>query len=380
MNSPEKLPRGWVKVKSKSHPGKVYYYNSEAKQSVWKLKDITTPEKGLPKQNRRDMTFTPKKSPEKTLSRVSERSKTVGKKNLAEQRMKNLRMALELEKNEPNEVKKSKGSQKPIENARKPPKKESLSPRKRAERKDLVVTTQVIENMDVDISSSQEQEVKSIPENSVESMEWEEIDEGEVVKEVLHVRSLKSRSSSLIPHGVGSKRNDKKFFIVVDTNIFCSNLQFVDRIKGKQFKGKTLRHGSVIKLISSNSVLDLGMACIYIPYIVLCELDMLKTRDGNISKAAQRGIKTINEYFKQKDCNVTGQNVKDDTRELIPIESGDDRILNCAFQLKELTNKVLLLSNDINLRNKAHVNGFVAHSVDMLNYADYNLTNTIKFE
>lgn len=122
------------------------------------------------------------------------------------------------------------------------------------------------------------------------------------------------------------------------------------------------------------------MACIYIPYIVLCELDMLKTRDGNISRVAQRGIKTINEYFKEKDCWVTGQSVKEDTRELIPIDSGDDRILNCAFQLKELTNKVLLLSNDINLRNKAFVNGFEAYSVDMLNYSDYNLTNTIKFE
>lgn len=122
------------------------------------------------------------------------------------------------------------------------------------------------------------------------------------------------------------------------------------------------------------------MACIYIPYIVLCELDMLKTRDGNISKAAQRGIKTINEYFKDKDAFVTGQSVKEDRRELIPIDSGDDRILNCAFQLKELTNKVLLLSNDINLRNKAFVNEIEAYSVDMLNYADFNMTNAIKFE
>lgn len=122
------------------------------------------------------------------------------------------------------------------------------------------------------------------------------------------------------------------------------------------------------------------MACIYIPYIVLCELDMLKTRDGNISKAAQRGIKTINEYFKDKDAFVTGQSVKEDRRELIPTDSGDDRILNCAFQLKELTNKVLLLSNDINLRNKAFVNEIEAYSVDMLNYADFNMTNSIKFE
>lgn len=126
--------------------------------------------------------------------------------------------------------------------------------------------------------------------------------------------------------------------------------------------------------------LDLGRACIYIPYMVLCELDMLKTREGNISKAAQRGIKTINSYFETKDSYFVGQSIIEDSREVIPIESGDDRILNCAFQLKEVSDKILLLSNDINLRNKAFVNGFEAYSVDMLNYADFNSTKTINFE
>lgn len=247
MSSPDKLPRGWVKVKSKSHPGKVYYYNNESKQSVWKLKDLTSPEKSLPKQRNNDKMVTPKKSPEKSLSRLSERSKTIGKKNLAEQRMKNLRMALELEKKEPNnkhQVKKPKEVQKSNEIVPKTSKKVPLlSPRKRAERKDPVTVSQiilpqVIEDMDVDMISSQEQEVKLVPEDYVESMEWEEIDESEVVKEVLNVRSLKSSSTTVIPRDDGSKMHDNKLFIVVDTNIFCSNLQFIDRIKGKHFKGK----------------------------------------------------------------------------------------------------------------------------------------------
>ena len=87
----------------------------------------------------------------------------------------------------------------------------------------------------------------------------------------------------------------------------------------------------------------------------------------------------INEYFSAKDPNVVGQNSIEDCKELIPIESGDDRILNCAFQLKEITDKVLALSNDINLRNKFYVNGFEAYSVDMLNYADFNANRSIKF-
>lgn len=95
---------------------------------------------------------------------------------------------------------------------------------------------------------------------------------------------------------------------------------------------------------------------------------MLKTRDGSISKAAQRAIKLINKYFEGRDVWVMGQSVKEDTRELIPIESGDDRILNCAFQLNDTTSNVLILSNDTNLRNKANFNKIEACSADMLNY------------
>lgn len=95
---------------------------------------------------------------------------------------------------------------------------------------------------------------------------------------------------------------------------------------------------------------------------------------------AQRGIKAINEYFAAKDRFVVGQSIAEDTRDLIPIDSGDDRILNCAFQLKEKTRKILLLSNDINLRNKAIVNGFESFSTDTLNYSDFNERNAIKFD
>lgn len=236
MSSPDKLPRGWVKVKSKSHPNKVYYYNNFTKQSVWKLKDLISSEKSQPKQRNNDKMV---KSPEKSQSRVSERSKTIGKKNLAEQRMKNLKMALELEKKEVDEKQQGKKPKEVQKSTEIITKKVPLCPRKRVEKKDPVAVppTNVFEDMDVEmVSLSQEQQVKTnIPD---ESMEWEEIDEVEVLKEVLHVRSLKSSSSTLIPRGDESKMHDNKLLIVVDTNIFCSNLQFIDRIKGKLFKGE----------------------------------------------------------------------------------------------------------------------------------------------
>lgn len=241
MESSEKLPLGWTKVKSKSHPGKVYFYNKETKTSVWKLNDI---DKYTSKQKSSGLTMTtPKKSPEKSLSRLSTRSKSIGKRNLAEQRMKNLKMALELEKDEKTngiqQVKKTKSKESimPREIVPKTTKKVPLSPRKRAERKDPAVAVSQVEKMDVDMISSQE--LSSVPDDYVESMEWEEIDESEVVKEVLNVRLLKSNASSLVPRAetIESHVHKNIFFIVVDTNIFCSNLQFIDRIKGKNFKG-----------------------------------------------------------------------------------------------------------------------------------------------
>jgi hypothetical protein len=36
--SDEKLPDGWIKAQSKSHPDRHYYFNTKNKQSAWDLK------------------------------------------------------------------------------------------------------------------------------------------------------------------------------------------------------------------------------------------------------------------------------------------------------------------------------------------------------
>lgn len=125
---------------------------------------------------------------------------------------------------------------------------------------------------------------------------------------------------------------------------------------------------------------DIGRAYIYLPYIVLCELDRLKLREENISRLARCAISYIDNCFKAKDEFLLGQNAMESSRELIEIDSGDDYIINSALQLREKTSKIILLSNDKNLRNKSFVNGIEAFSSDTLNYADYNVSNSIKFE
>lgn len=238
MDSPDELPLGWAKVKSKSHPNKHYFYNQQLKKSVWKLSDINkkfTP-KNISVKSKPSM-----KSPEKLKWRMSAESKVIGKKNIAEQRMKKLKMALnaEIAEKDPNFnerrlVTKTKSCETITskEPSFKKVKKTNLSPRKRAERKDPE------ESMEMEVDAMSSQEVNKSIEEFDDTMEWEAIDEKEVIKEVLHVRSLKSNATSVITRDTINHVHENKFYIVVDTNIFCSNLQFIERIKGIPFKSK----------------------------------------------------------------------------------------------------------------------------------------------
>uniref|UniRef100_T1H095 PIN domain-containing protein n=1 Tax=Megaselia scalaris TaxID=36166 RepID=T1H095_MEGSC len=92
-----------------------------------------------------------------------------------------------------------------------------------------------------------------------------------------------------------------------------------------------------------------------IPYKVIQELDGLKGRES-VSTLAIRAIKLLNDKLAAKDPHFQGQNAKHSTEELIPLESNDDEILNCCLQIQKTCKSVILISNDINLRNKAIIN------------------------
>lgn len=96
---------------------------------------------------------------------------------------------------------------------------------------------------------------------------------------------------------------------------------------------------------------------------------------------ARRAVEFINDCLVKKDAFLIGQSGKESfQKQIIPIDSGDDEILNCCLHIQEATEKVILLSNDRNLRNKAFVNKIETFSRDTLNYMDFNVKNEIKFE
>ncbi|GAB0086778.1 hypothetical protein DMENIID0001_009570 [Sergentomyia squamirostris] len=129
----------------------------------------------------------------------------------------------------------------------------------------------------------------------------------------------------------------KCFYVVIDTNVFCHNLIFVNNLLNMDF-------------------CNVGSAVIIIPYIVLQELDTIKHQSSIIEANCKKAIKFINEKFQSRHLQIKGQSAMQAKIRKIDIVAPDDSIINCCLQIKEKINQVILLSNDVNLRNKAICN------------------------
>ncbi|XP_076316101.1 swt1 RNA endoribonuclease isoform X2 [Tachypleus tridentatus] len=149
--------------------------------------------------------------------------------------------------------------------------------------------------------------------------------------------------------------NSEGYYIVVDTNILISDLNFLDELKDQTLQGR-------------------GPPNIVIPWVVILELDGLK---GNRSQTpdcsrwenqrkAIKAIKYIYSVLRNKHPRVRGQTLKEAQQTLPNFTSScnDDKVLQCCLQIRKHVseNQVVLLSNDKNLLNKALINNIEAHS------------------
>lgn len=99
------------------------------------------------------------------------------------------------------------------------------------------------------------------------------------------------------------------------------------------------------------------------PYAVIQELDGIKSRSAkSLSSLAMKAIHFLNKNFQSQSQFVKGQTSIESNKNLIEIENSDDKILNCCIQLSQKTKAVLLLSNDVNLRNKSLIHQVNAYS------------------
>lgn len=137
--------------------------------------------------------------------------------------------------------------------------------------------------------------------------------------------------------------------LVVDTNIVISNLDIVEELHQL-----AAQYGHII----------------IFPWVVLQELDVLKSCDASIDRnplhsmhskgkrvgvKARKGINWIYERFAHMDPYVVGQKMTDT---LTKTSQNDDAILDCCVYFREVHEAfTVLLSNDKNLCTKALIHG-----------------------
>ncbi|XP_034489913.1 probable serine/threonine-protein kinase DDB_G0272254 [Drosophila innubila] len=147
------------------------------------------------------------------------------------------------------------------------------------------------------------------------------------------------------------KRLEDHMYFVLDTNVLMNNLAFVEDLS-RVALGET-----------SGSML-------FIPYIVIKELDKLKDRRSEDSlkrTAAIRAIHYLNNKFDDS-LKIQAQSALEEAEHLIEVDSADDSIVNCCLQLMAQVPNLMLLTNDANLRLKANASSIlVSCRSDLLN-------------
>jgi len=157
--------------------------------------------------------------------------------------------------------------------------------------------------------------------------------------------------------------------IVVDTNVLLADFDCVEKIRFQAALGKTADRTVVV-----------------IPWIVLCELDGLKSSVTDIAFSARVAINRLNDAIRRGDPFIRGQSLREFRQAASEHSFGpadgklratnDDRVLQCCMHLHvgpegddepgrlpvPESLRVLLLSNDTNLCSKALVNGIAACS------------------
>ncbi|XP_076093604.1 uncharacterized protein LOC143064575 isoform X1 [Mytilus galloprovincialis] len=190
----------------------------------------------------------------------------------------------------------------------------------------------------------------------VEDMEVTDI----VVKEVR--ATLKNRSTEVVgmltemiseDTNVTSKyQSHRGLFIVIDTNVLIGNLSFIEDLRDRNILG----HGRPVLVF---------------PWVVMQELDYLKTGKTtsaslslSTAKKARDAVTYLYQCLQASHPRIVGQTPAQArmTCDVIKPECNDDRIIKCCvqFQNDHPDCIVILLTNDRNLCNKSVITGIKA--------------------
>ncbi|XP_020291164.1 transcriptional protein SWT1-like [Pseudomyrmex gracilis] len=192
-----------------------------------------------------------------------------------------------------------------------------------------------------------------------EEMDWEPMKDEEITLEIEVARTQLCRenhknttdciSENTIEQATqsnnGAESSDKPpIYIVVDTNVFLTNLQIIEEARDAIFKNYSCSY-------------------IVIAWTVICELDYLKDsrRRLELNAKVRKAISFIHEQFSSKHPRVIGQTQEQaaKNKKKFAITCPDDDILQCCLQIQKLQKHVVLLSYDKNLCTKAMLHNMV---------------------
>ncbi|KAF7387208.1 hypothetical protein HZH68_012885 [Vespula germanica] len=187
-----------------------------------------------------------------------------------------------------------------------------------------------------------------------EEMDWEPMEDEKITYEVQTARVKlcveNARNETLPMEGnilqfpsLPIQEEKKTLYIVVDTNVFLSNLDAILKAKTTEF----VKYDKPILVI---------------PWTVIRELDYLKddkfgTKSVDLRMKARRAINFLNSHLSINDPHIVGQTLEDvrNNKEKFAIECPDDEILQTCLQIRNAGRAVALLSYDKNLCNKAMI-------------------------
>ncbi|XP_070164450.1 transcriptional protein SWT1 [Polyergus mexicanus] len=207
-----------------------------------------------------------------------------------------------------------------------------------------------------------------------EEMDWEPINDDDITLEVEVVRTqlgkknhvdkinyISGNTVELIQHNRTEPQEKSPLYIVVDTNVFLSNLKIIEEARDATFK-------------------NYPRPFIVIPWTVIHELDYIKNNKSTheICIKARKAISFIHEQFSSKHPRIIGQTREQaaKNKEDFSLTCPDDEILQCCLQICQLQKSVVLLSYDKNLCNKAMVYNILAlgrnDPLEKIDYYDVN--------
>ncbi|KAL1456461.1 hypothetical protein WDU94_001192 [Cyamophila willieti] len=200
--------------------------------------------------------------------------------------------------------------------------------------------------------------------NEEETMEWEDVPTAVIVETVAEVRQsvTPSKSGFRIPPSTGpppssAHQSRSSLIVVLDTNVFLSAMEFVSRARDHMTK-------------------KFGYPTLFIPWQVVQELDNLKDRVSgaqSLKRRAMNAIRYIEENLRSRHPRIVFQDQEnmEQSQQYLAHECNDDRILAACLQLIPVLDKVsckslVLVSEDVNMRNKALINKLNSVSVEEL--------------